>query len=69
VRDQLRYAAKPPLSEVGLPGTAAGLMPTGAVDPQSRIRGATLWKAPHDHRHGSAQGGAAGPAAPGKAAQ
>jgi hypothetical protein len=66
VRDQLRYAAKPPLSEVGLPGTAAGLMPTGAVDPQSRIRGATLWKAPHDHRHGSAQ---AGPAAPGKAAQ
>jgi hypothetical protein len=68
VRDQLRYVAKLPLSEVGLPGSAAGLKPTGAVDPQSRIRGATLWKAPHDYRHKSAQGGAAGPAA-GKAAQ
>jgi hypothetical protein len=50
VRDRLRYSDKLPLNEIGLTGTSAGLKPTGKTDPKSRIRGATLWKAPHEYK-------------------
>ena len=50
VRERLRYVDKLSLSEIGLSGTASGLKPTGKLDPQSRIRGTILWKAPHEYR-------------------
>ena len=68
VRDRLRFVDKLSLSEIGLSGVAAGLKPTGNVDPQSRIRGAVLWRAPHDYRLKPAQGAAA-PASDGAATQ
>ncbi|HEY7759391.1 MAG TPA: hypothetical protein VIA64_08250 [Burkholderiales bacterium] len=50
VRDRLRYSDKLPLAEIGLSGTSAALKATGKTDPKSRIRGATLWKAPHEYK-------------------
>ena len=50
VRDRLRYSDKLSLTEVGLTGTSAALKSTGQADPKSRIRGATLWKAPHEYK-------------------
>ena len=63
VRERLRYSQRLPLTAVGLTGTSIGLKPTGTVDPNSRIRGAVLWKAPHDYKLKPADGSAApGPA-------
>jgi hypothetical protein len=50
VRDRLRYSDRVPLTEIGLNGTSAALKSTGKADPRSRIRGATLWKAPHEYK-------------------
>jgi hypothetical protein len=50
VRDRLRYTPQAPLSEIGLEGTSAALKPSGEPDPKSRIRGAILWKGPHEYR-------------------
>jgi hypothetical protein len=50
VRDLLRYSASLPLTEIGLDGTAPGLKPVGKPHPDSRVRGAILWKAPHDYQ-------------------
>ena len=56
VRDRLRYNDKLPLAEIGLSGTSAALKATGKADPKSRIRGATLWKAPHEYKLQPAEG-------------
>ena len=50
VRERLRYSANLPLTEIGLKGTAPGLKPVGKPDPNSRVLGAILWKAPHDYQ-------------------
>ena len=50
VRDRLRYSDKLSLTEIGLNGTSAALKPAGKADPKSRIRGVTLWKAPHEYK-------------------
>lgn len=59
VRDRLRYSDKLPLAEIGLTGSAVGLKPTGTIDPQSRIRSAILWKAPHEYKLKPTEGSAA----------
>ena len=56
VRDRLRYSDKLSLAEIGLSGTSAALKATGKADPKSRIRGATLWKAPHEYKLKPAEG-------------
>jgi hypothetical protein len=50
VRERLRYEPRLPLSQIGLEGAAAALQPVGKADSESRIRGAILWKAPHDYK-------------------
>ena len=50
VRDRLRYKPKVPLAQVGQTGSAPGLEQIGQVDANSRLRGTTLWRAPHDYR-------------------
>jgi hypothetical protein len=68
VRDRLRYSGKLPLAEIGLSGTSPALKPSGKADPNSRLRGATLWKAPHEYRLKAPEAAAAPvePAAPGQ---
>ncbi len=50
VRDRLRYNPKVPLAQIGQPGSAPALEQVGQVDANSRLRGAVLWRAPHDYR-------------------
>jgi len=50
VRDRLRYKPNMSLAQVGRQGSAAALEQVGQVDANSRLRGATLWRAPHDFR-------------------
>jgi hypothetical protein len=50
VRDRLRYSPKLPLSEIGQEGSAPALKAVGQADANSRLRGAILWRAPHDYR-------------------
>lgn len=59
VRDRLRYSDKLPLTEIGVAGSAAGLKPAGKLDRNSRIRGTTLWKAPHEYKLKPGEGSAA----------
>jgi len=68
VRDRLRYSDKLSLAELGLTGTAAALKSAGKFDPQSRIRGATLWKAPHEYKFKPTEPPAASTAPAGAAA-
>jgi hypothetical protein len=50
VRDRLRYNPKVPLAQFGQPGSAPALAQVGQADTNSRLRGAILWRAPHDYR-------------------
>lgn len=50
VRDRLRYNPKVPLAQIGQPGSAPALEQVGQADTNSRLRGAILWRAPHDYR-------------------
>ena len=50
VRDRLRYNPKLPLAQVGQAGNAPALEQVGQADANSRLRGAILWRAPHDYR-------------------
>lgn len=50
VRDRLRYEQKAPLSRIGLAGHAPALAQVGKADTNSRLRGAILWKAPHEYQ-------------------
>ena len=50
VRDRLRFNPKVPLAQVGQPGNAPALEQVGQADANSRLRGAVLWRAPHDYR-------------------
>jgi hypothetical protein len=50
VRDRLRYNPKVSLAQVGHPGSAPALEQVGAADANSRLRGAILWRAPHEYR-------------------
>ena len=50
VQDRLRYNPKVPLAQIGQPGSAPALEQVGQADTNSRLRGAVLWRAPHDYR-------------------
>jgi hypothetical protein len=50
VRDRLRYNPKLPLTQIGQPGSAPALEQIGQTAENSRLRGAVLWKAPHEFR-------------------
>jgi hypothetical protein len=50
VRDRLRYNPKVPLAQIGQQGSAPALAQVGEADAHSRLRGAILWRAPHDYR-------------------
>jgi len=50
VRDRLLYNPKMPLAQIGQQGAAPGLEQVGQADANSRLRGAVLWRAPHDYR-------------------
>jgi hypothetical protein len=50
VRDRLRYNPKLPLTQIGQPGSAPALEQIGKAAENSRLRGAVLWKAPHEFR-------------------
>jgi hypothetical protein len=52
VQDRLRYNPKVPLAQIGQPGSAPALEQVGQADTNSRLRGAILWRAPHDYRLG-----------------
>jgi hypothetical protein len=50
VQDRLRYNPKMPLAQIGQQGRAPALAQIGPADANSRLRGAVLWRAPHDYR-------------------
>jgi hypothetical protein len=50
VRDRLRYNPKMPLTQIGQPGRAPALEQIGPADANSRLRGAVLWRGPHEYR-------------------
>lgn len=50
IQDRLRYSPTTSRASVGLEGGAPGLVPIKPVSPKSRLKGVTLWKAPHDYR-------------------
>jgi hypothetical protein len=50
IKDQLRFDGKTSLTSIGLTGAAPALSPIKPVNPKSRLRGAILWKAPHNYK-------------------
>lgn len=57
--DRLRYEAAAPLDRIGLPGKAAALTPMKPLNANGRLKGMTLWRAPHDYRLPQAEAGGA----------
>ncbi len=50
IKDRLRFDSKTSLAKIGLAGVAPALTQFKPVHTNSRLKGATLWKAPHDYR-------------------